>query len=171
MLVFSQYNEAESPLTLLKAKVDNTTKSVTISTIIIIGGMIGLVCLLIVALVWYITSPLDGMIAISKMIVKIAAEDDMKRDYTPCVTNAFFNQTRSDEIGILATNYFNVVQLLHNKTEEKKRKPKYPKNPFVVNGVRNFSEFSWAQFWNQMDATLGISKVRIYSHLASGQHL
>jgi hypothetical protein len=46
------------------------------------------------------------------------------------VDDAYFNLTRTDEVGILAADYYDIVCLLHFKNIDKKDTPKYPLNPF-----------------------------------------
>jgi hypothetical protein len=46
------------------------------------------------------------------------------------VDDAYFNLTRTDEVGLLAADYYDIVCLLHYGAIEKKEAPKYPLNPF-----------------------------------------
>jgi len=82
------------------------------------------------------------MIEISSAIVHMAAEDEDKRDYTNLIHDAFFATSRVDEIGVLARSYFNLVCMLHNKTEEKKKTPKYPVNPFHIAATEE-GQYTW----------------------------
>lgn len=125
-LVFAKQSEAQSPLPSLEANVQSTTKSVTTTTVVIIAALVGGVVLLILGLVIYITAPLDKMRAISAELVRIAAEDEEKKDYTDVMGDAFLNQKRRDEVGALTEDYFGTVCLLNNKTVAKREKPKYP---------------------------------------------
>jgi HAMP domain-containing protein len=104
---------------------------VTDTTLIIIGVVIGVLCLLIALTSFYLTAPLSKIMDISHQIIAAIGTEDAKRDYTSAVTDAFFVQNaRGDEIGALTSEFFVVVTMLHNKNVEKKRQPKYPANPF-----------------------------------------
>jgi hypothetical protein len=67
---------------------------------------------------------------------------------------------RSDEVGVLQAEFFNVVCVLHNRLLEKKAKPKFPENPFhcepmVAQSAESSEEaFNWNDFNHQMTIKL-----------------
>lgn len=144
MLVFAQRYEAEYPLHALKTSIDSTTSSVSVEIAVTIGITVGVVMALVCVFVHYITSPLETMRAISERIIHMAAEDEENKDYSDLVQRAFFNLSRSDEVGLLASDYYHVLCTLHNKNVEKSEIPKYPANPLHVSGVADYATFSWS---------------------------
>jgi hypothetical protein len=123
----------ETTLPILQSNIDDTMSMVTDTTLIIIGVVIGLLCLLIALMSVYIASPLGKIMVISQQIIAAIGTEESKRDYTTAKTDAFFLQNaRGDEIGALTSEFFVVVTMLHNKNVEKKRQPKYPSNPFYL---------------------------------------
>jgi hypothetical protein len=81
-------------------------------------------------LVLYIVKPFEVMRSTSKEIIRISTEEEDLRDYSTLVDDAYFNLTRTDEVGLLAADYYDIVCLLHYGAIEKKEAPKYPLNPF-----------------------------------------
>jgi len=71
----------------------------------------------------------------SKEIIRISTEEEDLRDYSTLVDTAYFNLTRTDEVGLLASDYYDIVCLLHYGAEEKKNTPKYPLNPFHLDDI------------------------------------
>jgi hypothetical protein len=80
--------------------------------------------------VLYIVKPFEVMRSTSKEIIRISTEEVDLRDYSTLVDDAYFNLTRTDEVGLLAADYYDIVCLLHYGAIEKKEAPKYPLNPF-----------------------------------------
>jgi len=81
-------------------------------------------------LVLYIVKPFEVMRSTSKEIIRISTEEEDLKDYSTLVDDAYFNLTRTDEVGILAADYYDIVCLLHYRNMDKKNAPKYPLNPF-----------------------------------------
>jgi hypothetical protein len=88
------------------------------------------VLIVIFFLVLYIVKPFEVMRSTSKEIIRISTEEEDLRDYSTLVDDAYFNLTRTDEVGLLAADYYDIVCLLHYGAIEKKEAPKYPLNPF-----------------------------------------
>jgi hypothetical protein len=110
----------ETTLPILQSNIDDTMSMVTDTTLIIIGVVIGLLCLLIALMSVYIASPLGKIMVISQQIIAAIGTEESKRDYTTAMTDAFFLQNaRGDEIGALTSEFFVVVTMLHNKNVEK----------------------------------------------------
>ena len=145
LVVFARQDEAESPLASLRSSIDATYNRATIPTAIIIALVVGIVSFLLSVLFFFVVKPLQKMIEISTTIVQMAAEDDDHKDYTAVIQDAFFSTSRLDEIGMLVRSYFNLLCMLHNNTEEKKKVPKYPANPFHIPA---FSEYECTWDWN-----------------------
>ena len=130
MLVFSNQELAYEPINSLKTNINNTTAAVTITTVAICVALIGIELIIIITLVIYLTRPLEKMRAISADIVRMSALEEENKDYGKIVEDAYLDLTRTDEIGALSTEYFNVLCVLHERITAKKRKPKFPDNPF-----------------------------------------
>ena len=152
MLVFSKKNRAQAPLLTMKRNIDSTTNRVVINTCIIVGITIGAVFLVTMLIVYYIARPLEKMRNVSAQIVHIIAEEEDHRDYTSVVREAFCNLSRTDEVGILMTDYYHIVGLLDEKNREKKETPKYPFNPFHMPHVDDYPHFTWSDFTSEMKA-------------------
>lgn len=132
MLVFSQWAAATSTLPELHSNIEHTTHQVYQTTGILSGAVLVAMLALVFLLVSWLTAPLDKMHAILAQIVARAAEDEARRDYSDIVQASWFDLHRSDELGFLATSFWYMVVQLHNATEAKKSRPKYPANPFHV---------------------------------------
>jgi hypothetical protein len=130
LLVFSQKSQAMKPLNSLQTQIDGTTSDVTTRTIITIVVTAAVVLIVIFFLVLYIVKPFEVMRSTSKEIIRISTEEEDLRDFSILVDDAYFNLTRTDEVGILAADYYDIVCLLHFKNIDKKDTPKYPLNPF-----------------------------------------
>eukprot|EP01034_Spumella_vulgaris_P027194 gene27194-33882_t len=131
ILVFAKKSDVEHPLLMLQDHISSTTTSITIETLIIIGSTIGLVMLLVAAVVFYISHPLSRMIAISRDIVAMSAEEEDKKNYTDILSRALANiRMLNDEVNQLAADYYHIVCLLNNRNVEKNNTPKFPENPF-----------------------------------------
>jgi len=130
LLVFSQKSQAMKPLNSLQAQIDGTTSDVTTRTIITIAATAAVVLIVISFLVLYIVKPFEVMRSTSKEIIRISTEEEDLRDYSNLVDDAYFNLTRTDEVGILAADYYDIVCVLHYRNMDKKDTPKYPRNPF-----------------------------------------
>ena len=130
LLVFSQKSQALKPLNSLQTQIDGTTADVTTRTIITIAATAAVVLIVISFLVLYIVKPFEVMRSTSKEIIRISTEEEDLRDYSTLVDDAYFNLTRTDEVGLLAADYYDIVCLLHYGAIEKREAPKYPLNPF-----------------------------------------
>mmetsp|Transcript_20198 Transcript_20198/g.28960 ORF Transcript_20198/g.28960 Transcript_20198/m.28960 type:complete len:1519 (+) Transcript_20198:482-5038(+) len=150
ILVFAQRSLAESSLDSLKSNIRTTTVQITTVTIIIILCTVVGTMLLVYGVIYFITGPLETMRRISQEIMDISAEDEDRKDYQSVLQKAYINLSRTDEVGILASDYYNIVCLLHNKNLAKKEAPKYPPNPFHV-GLPHFN-ITWSQYVRHFDA-------------------
>jgi hypothetical protein len=83
------------------------------------------------------------MRSISAAIVRISALEEENRNYNEVIEEAFLDLNRSDEIGALSIEYFNVLYLLHNRSVEKQNKPKYPRNPFYAQEFVDANSRTW----------------------------
>jgi hypothetical protein len=130
LLVFSQKSQSLKPLNSLQTQIDGTTSNVTTRTIITIVVTAAVVLIVIFFLVLYIVKPFEVMRSTSKEIIRISTEEEDLRDYSTLVDDAYFNLTRTDEVGILAADYYDIVCVLHYRNMDKKNAPKYPRNTF-----------------------------------------
>ena len=146
ILVFARKSQAEAVLDSLNSNIDSTTSGVVTTTIIIIAITVAATILLCFLVIEYIAYPLEAMRKISEEITRMTAEDEDKKDYRDVIRKAFVNLTRTDEVGILAIDYYSIVCLLHNKNMSKRDKPKYPPNPFHIGSNVDYSQLTWSQF-------------------------
>lgn len=146
ILVFAQKSLATAALDSLNSNIDSTTNGVVTATIIIIAITVAATILLCSLVIEYIAHPLEAMRQISEDITRMSAEDEDKRDYGDVIRKAFVNLTRTDEIGILAIDYYSIVCLLHNRSMAKRNNPKYPPNPFHFGPSVDHSQLTWQQF-------------------------
>lgn len=149
MLVFAQKHEAQAPLRSLDDEIDSTTSSLTTTTVIIVFATVGAVMAFVFGLVVYLTQPLEVMRSISGDVVRISAEEPHKRDYTAVLGQAGGNLRRTDEAGVLATSYYHVICMLHNKTVASQQVPKNPTNPFHVAEELPYDQLTWRLLHNK----------------------
>jgi hypothetical protein len=90
------------------------------------------------------TQPLDEMLQMSEELQEISANGDDVTDYNSVLNRAHGNSTRTDEIGILAREYYNVVQLLNDR----QRGQEVKRNPFHIppSSWSHPSELTWTEF-------------------------
>lgn len=144
MLVFSLESDAYKPLYSVQNNISSTSNVVIIQTIVIICCIIAIDLIAIAIFINYLVKPLEEMRKISTEVVKLSAEDEDTRDYSSLIEKAFNNlSNRFDEIGLLATEYFNVICLLHNRNITKKNSPKHLMNIFHLES----SNLSWEEFY------------------------
>jgi hypothetical protein len=142
MLVFSEEKLVNQPWISVQDNISTTTYSVTIRTIIIACVIIGVDLLLIVLFVYYLVRPLDYMTRLSNQVVRLSAEDEDNKDYSAIIDKASLDSSRSDEMGVLAIDYFNVICFLHNRNVLKKNTPKFTQNPFgSLSCITTWEEF------------------------------
>lgn len=161
MLVFASQSDANKPLAELDTEITSTTESVTIETIVLIYGMVGFILIVVYFLVSYITAPLTIMREVSQEITHMAAEEEENKDYSDIVKKSFLKVERSDEVGVLAREFYKITCLLHNKNVEKKERPKYPINPFCVDTVEDPAHMRWPDFFAAFLARYGSSAAAI----------
>jgi hypothetical protein len=150
MLVFSKKSLAEQPLISLKQNINKTTASVSQSTIIIICVTIGGVMLLVSLMLSYIIEPLNTMRKISGELIQLSTEEEENRDYANVLQEAANNITRSDEVGLLASDYYHIIVMLQNKLLRKLETPKYPLNPFYLADKALSNNLTWKLFYDLM---------------------
>lgn len=143
LLVFAEAYISLEPLRSLQSNIDGTTGLIVVETIIIVCCTVGAVLVLVAALVVYITRPLEVMRNISNDIVRISAKDEASRDYTDVKKRAFVNGSRTDELGMLALDYYKIICLMQEKADEKHNVIKYPPNPYFLKGQHNYAHFTW----------------------------
>jgi hypothetical protein len=160
ILVFAQRALAEASLDSLNSNINTTTNSILMSTIIIIACTIAATILLCFLVIEYIAGPLEAMRRISEEIAEMSAEDEDKKDYRSVLDRAFVNLNRTDEVGLLAAEYYYIVCLLHNKNMTKRETPKYPPNPFHLGSEVNYDQLSWEQFISLYDSRNDVTVTR-----------
>ena len=160
ILVFAQRALAEASLDSLNSNINTTTNSILISTIIIIACTIAATILLCFLVIEYIARPLEAMRRISEEIAEMSAEDEDKKDYRSVLQKAYVNLNRTDEVGLLAAEYYYIVCLLHNKNMAKRETPKYPPNPFHLGSEVNYDQLSWVQFISLYESRNNVTVAR-----------
>jgi hypothetical protein len=142
MLVFAQASLADEPSVTVTKNIDSTTNTVTIRTVIIACAIIGFDLVLIFFFANYLLEPLQKMTKLSQDVIRMQAEDEENRDYSGIIERAFLNLKRTDEVGALVVEYFNVICHLNNKNVIKRQTPKCPLNPFHYQTLN----YSWEDF-------------------------
>jgi hypothetical protein len=160
ILVFAQRALAEASLDSLNSNINTTTNSILMSTIIIIACTIAATILLCFLVIEYIARPLEAMRRISEEIAEMSAEDEDKKDYRSVLQKAYVNLNRTDEVGLLAAEYYYIVCLLHNKNMAKRETPKYPPNPFHLGSDVNYDQLSWVQFISLYESRNNVTVAR-----------
>ena len=135
LLVFYKKSQILKPFNSLPTQIDDTISNATTRTMITISTTATVVLVVILFLVLYIAKPFEVMRSISKEIIRISTKEEDLKDYSTLVDDAYFNLTRTDEVGLLAADYYDIVCLLHYGAIEKKEAPKlkYPLNRFHLN--------------------------------------
>jgi len=148
ILVFARSSLAAAALDSLNSNIDSTTTNVIIATIITISCTVAATIIICLLVLEYIARPLEFMRAISEEIITISAEDDDSKDYRGVLDIAYrnVNLSRTDEVGLLACEYYYMVCILHNKNMIKRDTPKYPPNPFHFGSDVDYKNLSWTQF-------------------------
>lgn len=154
ILVFARKSLAAAALDSLNSNIDTTTTDIIISTIITISCTVAATIILCLLVLEYIARPLEFMRAVSEDIIAISAEDDENKDYRGVLNRAFsqVNLDRTDEVGLLASEYYYIVFLLHNKNKIKRETPKYPLNPFHIGSEVDYDNLTWPQFIGAIDS-------------------
>lgn len=148
ILVFARKAVVESALIKLTTAInDSTADIVTHISIIMVVTVLSTIVLLGIA-ISYITRPLEAMRQISEEIILQSAEEDGRKEYQSILTQASRNVGRTDEIGVLAEDYYYVVCLLRNKYLSRKTGPKGRLNPFLISQQSNVlpQQITWAQY-------------------------
>jgi HAMP domain-containing protein len=146
VLVFSNWDEATQTLPALQDDIASTTKDVTTFICILCAALWCCILIAAISLVTWLTAPLERIGSICSEIIQIAAEDELKRDYSAVVLDSHTLTTRrTDEIGILAANFGHMVMYLHNATVSKKHKSKNMVNPLY---------FANPESWNMRNDSL-----------------
>lgn len=161
ILVFARRSLAVAALDSLNSNISTTTNNILISTIIIIACTIGATILLCFLLIEYIAGPLEAMRRISEEIAEMSAEDEDRKDYRSVLDKAYVNLNRTDEVGLLAAEYYYIVCLLHNKNMAKREAPKYPPNPFHLGTDINYDQLSWIQFISTYESRNNVQVSRL----------
>jgi hypothetical protein len=148
LLVFARQSLAAAALDSLNSNIDTTTTDIIFSTIITISCTVAATIILCLLMIEYIARPLEFMRSVSEDIIAISAEDDEHKDYRGVLDRAFshVNLDRTDEVGLLASEYYYIVFLLHNKNKIKMETPKYPPNPFHIGSEVDYDNLTWTQF-------------------------
>lgn len=68
----------------------------------------------------YFTSPLQALTTTSKDVIKETTEEIAVRDFSKIEVAARLRYERTDEFGVLAEEYYEIVKLMHEVNEEKK---------------------------------------------------
>ena len=132
----------------LNSNIDSTTNTIVDATAItIVCTLIATMFFCFLMIEYIIARPLDSMRRISEEIIRVSAEDDDRRDYRGALQMALFNlNNRSDEVGILAVDFYNIVWKLHQQSLGKREAPKYPPNPFYIGPDVDYDRLSWPIF-------------------------
>lgn len=131
VLVFANKHIAEAPLRQMNAHVSTTTAHVTKTTLVVVFVTVAVVLCLVLQLVAYIAGPIERIRRIARDVVAMTAEDDDHKDFQPMLSQAYALLTRRDEIGILCSDFYNVVCLLDNRLQQRRATPLFPANPLA----------------------------------------
>ena len=131
ILVFAQRDLALKSLDTLNTNIASTTGFIIESTCITIAATVAATLVLVFLIIQYMSAPLEGMLRLSEELIQMSAEDDENKDYRGILLRAYCNLQRTDEIGILAIDYYYLVCMLHNKHAEGEER-KFPLNPFHI---------------------------------------
>lgn len=129
-LVFSNWDEATQTLPRLQDDINSTEGGVTLFICLLCAALCVGMLIATIALVTWLTAPLEKIGSICTEIIRITAEDAAKRDYSQVVHDSHdLTSRRTDEIGVLASSFGHMVMHLHNAMESKRQLSKYSPNP------------------------------------------
>jgi len=111
LLIFSRKLLAMKSLHLLLEHTDSTTTNVISRTMTTIAITAAAVMIVVFLIILYIVKPFEVMKNISKEIIRLSTVEDELRDYSTLIDDAYFNQTRTDEVGLLSADYYDIVCL------------------------------------------------------------
>lgn len=131
VLVFANRHLAEAPLRQMNAHVSSTTAHVTTTTLVVVFATVGVVLCLVLLLVAYIAGPIERIRRIARDVVAMTAEDDDQKDFQPMLSQAAALLSRRDEIGVLCSDFYDVVCLLDNRLQQRRATPPFPANPLA----------------------------------------
>jgi hypothetical protein len=138
MLVFSRTSLAYQPLIHLKTEIRYSTNLIVVLMIIVLVATMGLVIALVCFAIQYITYPLPKMMGIAEEIIQISTADDAHKDYGVIINNPLFKMNRRDEIGLLISDYYQLLTVLQVRTMFNRNNSQYPQNPFHIIGTNCF---------------------------------
>ena len=153
ILVFAQRSLALKSLDTLNTNIAVTTSFIVQTTCIIIAATVAATLVLVFLIIQYMSAPLEGMLRLSEELIQMSAEDDENKDYRSILQRAYRNLDRTDEIGILAIDYYYLVCMLHNKHVEREEL-KFPLNPFHIPPSDSSTNTPYAVTWSQFVAVL-----------------
>ena len=135
LLIFSNKKLAMTSSYSLQMHIKSTVTNVTVQTMIAASITITSVTIIVFLIILYIVKPFEVMKRISKDIIHQSTVEDDMRDYSTLMDEALFNLTRTDEVGLLAADFYDIICLLHHLSMDKRNKPKYPLNPFYLSDI------------------------------------
>jgi hypothetical protein len=142
MLVFSRTSLAYQPLFHLKSEIRYSTSLIVLLIVIVLVVTMGVVIVLVCFAIQYITSPLPKMMGIAEEIIQISTADDAHKDYSVITNNPLFKLNRRDEIGLLISDYYQLLTVLQVRTMFNRNNSQYPQNPFHIIGIDPLLFFS-----------------------------
>ena len=131
ILVFAQRPLALKSLDTLHTNIASTISFIIETTCIIIAATVAATLVFVFLIIHFISAPLEGMLRLSEELIEMSAEDDENKDYRAILRRAYCNLDRTDEIGILAIDYYYLVCMLHNQHADMEEQ-KFPLNPFHI---------------------------------------
>ncbi|RYG68854.1 hypothetical protein EON64_04205 [archaeon] len=145
IIVFAQKSRVIKQLAPFQDNIDSSETTLESLMIPIVLGISILAMVLVLWVVRGITVPLEKMRTVSLQVIDVMAEDVEARDFSPVINNAGFSIDRTDEVGVLACDFFNVVCVMHNKLVEKRAVPTYPSNPWYLqdDDMEDTSDLTW----------------------------
>jgi hypothetical protein len=147
ILVFARRSLAAKSLDSLNDNIDTTTSTIIDATIItIVCTVVATIVLGFLMIEYIIARPLETMRRISEEIIRVSAEDSEQRDYRGALSLALFSLNRTDEVGVLAVEFYKIVCKLHQQSLGTRETPKYPPNPFHIGPEVNYDQLSWSQY-------------------------
>lgn len=153
ILVFARRSLAAKSLDSLNDNIDATTSAIIDATIItIVCTVVATIVLGFLMIEYIIARPLETMRRISEEIIRVSAEDSDQRDYRGALRLALFSLNRTDEVGVLAVEFYKIVCKLHQQSLGMRETPKYPHNPFHIGPEVNYDQLSWSQYIEAIDS-------------------
>lgn len=132
LLIFSNKQLAMTSSYSLQMHIKSTVTNVTVQTLITVAITITSVMIIIFLIILTIVKPFEVMKRLSKDIIYQSTLEEEVRDYSTLMDEALFNLTRTDEVGLLAADFYDIVCLLHHLSMKKRNTIKYPLNPFYL---------------------------------------